>query len=161
MSDPSQQPDREEQIRQVLGYLDQHRAQYDLTALRRQLLDAGYTNTVVDEALRRIDGGKTSATDGGRLTGCFLSLANDALLALVVYGAAALGGSWWQVLAAALGLLLLELIVALVIRSRPGGERPGQLLIWVVAWTVVGIVAAGALAALLFGVCLAIFSSQL
>ncbi|NTW00388.1 MAG: hypothetical protein HGA19_03665 [Oscillochloris sp.] len=159
MSDPSLQPDREEQIRQILAYLEQHRSQYELTVLRKQLLDTGYSNTVVDEALRRLAGGKPDRVGFGvRLLGVPLAVLNFALLGLLIYGAAALSNDLLVVLFSALGLLIVELAVAGATWNRPGRERLSRLLLWTVIWTVVGIAILIALGALLVGICLSMFN---
>jgi hypothetical protein len=156
------QLDREEQIRQLLAYLEQHRAQYDLSALRKQLIDAGYSNTLEDEPLRRIDGGAASPSGPGpRLIGCLLSLLNLALLALVVYGVGVVTSNGYALLLAALGVLGVELAAAGALWRLPGQERASRLLLWTVIWTVAGLLGLAALVALLFGLCLALYSTQI
>jgi hypothetical protein len=161
MSQPPTQPDREEQIRQLSAYLEQHRAQYDLTALRKQLLDAGYPNTLVDEALRRLDGGTTSPAGAGpRLLGCFFSLLNQALLGVAVYAAGSLTNDGTTMLFVALGVLGVELLAVRAMWSTRGREWASRILLWTVIWTVVTLLGLVALGALLFGICLALIGTQ-
>jgi hypothetical protein len=159
-ADPTTQPDREEQIRQLLAYLELHRAQYDLVALRKQLLDAGYSNTLVDEALRRLDGGKTSSTgERPRLFGCIWSFANWILLSAVIFGVSALTNDGYAIFFSVIGIFVVELLVVAAARNSPGREHISRILLWVVIWTVVEALVLGAIAALLFGICVAMFSN--
>jgi hypothetical protein len=155
------QPDRDEQIRQILAYLEQHRAQYDLAALRRQLLDAGYPNTLVDEALRRLDGGTSSSGPGPRLIGCLLSVVNDTLLFAIVFLVGALGGDITVAIAVPLVVLAVELVVAGALWNRPGSERASRLLLWTAIWSAATILGLVALAALFLGLCIALYNSQI
>ncbi|NTW97005.1 MAG: hypothetical protein HGB28_00430 [Oscillochloris sp.] len=162
MSEPSLQPNREEQIRQVRAYIEQYRAQYDLTALRQHLLDAGYAHTVVDEALRQLDSGNPD-TDGRalRLFGCGMAIANYVVISLIGGMVGSLFNSGYAVLVAPVLVLGTELMAATIMWNRPGRERASRILFWAAIWTVVGSVIVVALVALLVGVCLALFSGQL
>jgi hypothetical protein len=159
-ADPTTPPDREEQIRQLLAYLQQHRAQYDLVALRKQLLDAGYSNTLVDEALRRLDGGKTSPPGGRpRLFGCIWSFANWILLSAVIFGVSAMTNDGYAISFSVLGVLVVELLTVAALRNSPGREGVSRILLWTVIWTILGAIIVIAIGALLFGICVAMFSN--
>lgn len=159
MTDPSQQPDREEQIRQIMAYLEQHRAQYDLAALRQQLLDNGYSNTIVDEALRRLAGGAPSSAGGeARAVGCALSLVNQLPIVGIGYLAAALSNNILLLLIGIPIVLGIELIVYAFLRNYPDRERVTKTLLWTMIWTIALDVVAVALVALLFGICAALLS---
>jgi hypothetical protein len=162
MSVPPAQPDRDEQIRQVIAYLEQHRAQYDLSALRKQLLDAGYLNTVVDEALRRLDGGNTAAPRSrAGLFGFLWSLANWVLLFVVGAGAGVVDGNGLIPLVTQGMVLVIELALVVVLWSRPGSERVSRILLWTVIWTILDVVLLFVVAALLVGACLAIYGTSI
>jgi hypothetical protein len=155
-------PDREAQIRQLLAYLEQHRAEYTLVALRQQLLDAGYPNTLVDEALRRIDGGKASDTgDRSRLFGCIWAFVNLTLMGMISYGVGAMTNDGSGVALADAALIVVELLAVAALRNSPGRERVSRILLWTVIWTVVISVAMVATGALLFGACMALLGGQL
>jgi hypothetical protein len=134
---------REAQISQLMAYLEQHRAEYSLVALRKQLLDAGHPKIVVDEALCRLDGGKTSGSGGRpRLFGCLLLPVNWLLMAFASSLNAYLP----------IAILLTELLVIAATRNSPGREGISRILLWMVIWTFV----IPAIGALLFGACIAL-----
>jgi hypothetical protein len=148
MSDSPTPPDREAQIAELMAYLEQHRAEYTLVALRKQLLDAGHPHPLVDEALRRLNGGKATFGDYARFYGCFLSLANWLLIGLIFLQVGMLM-SWVSATFAIIGVLLVELMIALAARNSPGREGMGRLLLWTVIWSLV----LAPIYVLLFGVC--------
>jgi hypothetical protein len=151
MSDSPTPPDREAQIAQMIAYLEQHRAQYTLVALRKQLLESGHPHTVVDEALRRLDGGKSSdSSDQSRLTGFFLSFANLILLGIVsIFAAPLLDNMTAQRIYAVVGVLVVELLVVAAAWSSRSRKGIGRILLWTVIWTLV----LGAIAILIIGIC--------
>lgn len=163
MTDSSPPPDREEQIRQIMTYLEQHREQYDLIALRKQLLANGYPNTLVDEALRRLDGGKTSAgVPRVRLIGFGLAFGNYVVLALLFAVLSGLRVSNGYLLLIVPAVLLgAELVVAGATWNSERRRGLGRAMLWAVIWTLAAAAILVAFIALLFGICLAIFGSQL
>jgi cytochrome bd-type quinol oxidase subunit 1 len=152
MNNPTQPPpDREAQIAQLVAYLEQHRAEYTLVALRKQLLESGHPHPLVDEALRRLNGGKEIAlSERPRTVGFLLSFVNLILLSYVsLFAAPLLDNMTTRRIYAVIGVLVVELLVVAALRNSPSRRGISRILLWTVIWTLV----LGAIAILIIGIC--------
>lgn len=144
--------ERDAAVAQLQAYIEQNRNQYSLSALRKQLLDAGHPNTIVDEALRRINAGGKGGGSMNWLWGFGFMLLNlIALIPLLLILGAWVDDSGILSLAL-LGLSQLGLLIAGFVLRNTKRERLGRIILWGMLFS------AGAvgLLALAVGICVAL-----
>jgi hypothetical protein len=168
---PSPAPggEREAAIQALIGYIAQHRATYDLRALRNQLLAAGHPSAIVDEAIRRSDSSSAgrptwlSRALAGCAAGLPVLLANYLVLAALAggFGALSTNAAAWAFGIGAVVLLLGELIGGSILLGR-GRTVLGQALVAGALYSIIAVPVALLLLALLVvmlvGICIAIIS---
>lgn len=162
--DPSPQPGDDPRLRRLIDYLEQHRQQINVEALRKELLRAGHPPELVDEAVRRVAGdeaGKPRAWPVGLL----VMVANLIVMAPLLFGL--IGATVSLVPAANDNLLWLPapvLLVALIPvgellagRRLRGGPRDhlGRVLSWGATFTLIVM----GLLLVLFGICVVLVIS--
>jgi hypothetical protein len=166
---PPQQPvapglSQEQDIARVLYYLRRYKDQYELDALRQQLISAGQSGMVIDEAIRRLGLEAPPRAAAAWPWGCLVGLVNffvwgflgASVPALLM--AAGVRSSTATSVAGALALLslLAELIAGFVLLSGPR-RLLGKALLFGVLFSFVGPLVIGAL---LFGICLLIIGGM-
>lgn len=168
---PAPDGDREAAIQALIGYIAQHRATYDLRALRNQLLAAGHPSTIVDEALRRSDNAGVGNPSwltramAGCAAGFPVLIANYLVLGALAGGFGALSGdaAAWAFGVGAVVLLLGELIGGSILLGR-GRTVLGQALVAGALSSMIAVPVALALLALLvvmlIGICIAVISGM-
>jgi hypothetical protein len=157
-------PDREAVIERILSYLTQNQNDYDLEALRRQVLASGYPPELVTEAFTRLERTAVRAQPQsfGQAWGVGCGIWGINVVVSLVLFFIGIGvdssGVVPVILAVIMPLLLLgELIGGFVLRSR-GQPGLGNALLWGVLYTAVIVPAIGfALGAIIFGICLVLF----
>lgn len=139
----------------IVAYLEQHRAQVSVEALRKQLLAAGHPEPLVDEAIRRLRAAEPPRPPAAWPLGLGFMVLNVALVSLIlVVGGNMAANSFSSplpVFVVALLPLVAELVAGLMLRGGPR-DRLGRGLLWGLGFTA-SLVALGAL---LFGICVAI-----
>jgi hypothetical protein len=154
-------PDREAVIGRILSYLTQNQNDYDLDALRRQVLASGYPPELVAEAFTRLErtASRAQPQSFGRAwgAGCGIWALNFVVSLVLFFIGVSIDSSSVVpgILAVIMPLLLLgELIGGFVLRSQ-GRPGLGNALLWGVLYTVVVVPIIGfALGAIIFGICL-------
>ncbi len=148
-------------LQQLVDYLEQHRGQVELEALRRQLLDAGHPPELVAAAVARIGGAPVRKPVAWPF-GLLIMLANLIVLPMLFGVLASVVTSlfpasndnllWLIAPVLAVGLALGGELVGG--RRLTGGprDRLGRALVWGAAFTMIAL----ALLALLVGICVAV-----
>ncbi|HMQ33325.1 MAG TPA: hypothetical protein PKD53_21515 [Chloroflexaceae bacterium] len=145
----------------LVAYLEQHRRQVNVEALRKELLRSGHPPELVAEAVRRVVGAAPPRPPAWPL-GALIGVANLLLLPFPFVGLIELIASSFP---AANDNLLWLPVPLLVTAAIPGAQlaaglrlrggprdRLGRALIWGAAIALVGM----AVLALLFGICVAV-----
>lgn len=152
-------------LRPLVDYLEQHRGQINVEALRKELRSAGHPPELVDVAVRRVVGEQPAKALAWPF-GLLVALANLVAIPFPFFGLigiivdafpAANDNFYWlgiPLLAAAL-IPGAELAVGLRLRGGPR-DRLGRALIWGAALTFIGM----ALLLVLFGICVAVILSS-
>lgn len=149
------QPDDDPALGPLIAYLEQHREQVNIVALRKQLIAAVHPQALVDEAVRRIEAPRGVPRTPAWPAGLGIMVLNLALIYPAFFLVTVISGesvSWAWLPLAGLGLLYVaELVVGLRLRQGPR-EFLGRALVWGAGFTASVL----ALLALLFGICVAI-----
>ncbi|MEI6179699.1 MAG: hypothetical protein WCP31_03005 [Chloroflexales bacterium] len=147
------------ELQPLLEYLEAHRAQISLAALREELLAAGHAPELVDEAVRRVEANtprKALAWPFGLLVMLVNFVVIGVLQALLFALASLLPSS---AVSGILGLFILglgplcligEIVIGVRLTNGPR-ERLGRALIWGGSFSLILPVLLGVL---LFGICL-------
>jgi hypothetical protein len=140
----SQPPsDEDAALQPLIDYLQQHREQINLEALRKELITAGHPPELVDEALKRIE--PNAVRPSAWPFGLFIMLMNLVSMLLFVcpvswfamltiQNSSAFG---WFFMALVLVLLIGEIVVGMRFTNGPRDDL-GRALIWGASATLVG-----------------------
>jgi hypothetical protein len=135
--EPQPPSDDDAHLQPLVDYLEQHRQQINLEALRKELLTAGHPPELVDEAVRRVQGNPIRKARAWPF-GLLIVLANLVVIGLIEAGLNALIPVLpspfnvifgWIAIGSGPVLLLGEIIVGARLSNGPR-ERLGRALIW-------------------------------
>ena len=147
------------ELQPLLEYLEAHRAQVNLAALRKELLAAGHAPALVDEAVRRVEA-KTPRKALAWPFGLLVMLANFVVIGVLQFLLALIGSRLpSSAVSSILGLLIVgigplcligEIVVGARLTNGPR-ERLGRALIW---GGIISLILPVLLSVLLLGICL-------
>ncbi|MFV9503517.1 MAG: hypothetical protein AB4911_03035 [Oscillochloridaceae bacterium umkhey_bin13] len=135
-SQPPTAPLDEGQIQVLVDYLNQHRDQINIAALRKQLIQAGHPQALVDEAVQRVN--PSAQAGAGNALGTFglviiFSIANLMFLPLISFALNDLvirlipdfGRLLWGPFLFISSVIILPLIIQIVIGARMSNGQTG------------------------------------